>query len=237
MKDSDGDAEFAKSFVQITDIKIEKILKLIVGIIDLLDTDDDNDGIPDYLDNDDDGDGIPDDKEDFDEDGIPDLKEKTRPPGKIPPPPSKIVKPNIAKPPSMTKPMKPVIDPTTSASPVKPEPVEVLIQSSKLIPKTGRKLRKARHDDGDNLDEEEEELDFIHLPTIRANIRITLHTEKHPAKKRVDDNEVKSVFGKAPQPKRKASAFEDDEDDKPTMLRQIVQGVLRHMEAIFGVEE
>lgn len=40
---------------------------------------------------------------------------------------------------------------------------------------TGRKLRKAKHDDGDNLDEEEEELDFIHLPTIRANIRITLH--------------------------------------------------------------
>lgn len=63
---------------------------MIVGIIDLLDTDDDNDGIPDYLDNDDDGDGIPDDKEDFDEDGIPDLKEKTQPPGKIPPPPSKI---------------------------------------------------------------------------------------------------------------------------------------------------
>lgn len=65
----------------------------------------------------------------------------------------------------------------------------------------------------------------------------TIFVEKHPAKKRVDDSEVKSVFGKAPQPKRKASAFEDDEDDKPTMLRQIVQGVLRHMEAIFGVEE
>lgn len=36
------------------------VLFTFVGIIDLLDTDDDNDGIPDYMDDDDDGDGVPD---------------------------------------------------------------------------------------------------------------------------------------------------------------------------------
>ncbi|KAL5966783.1 Thrombospondin-3b [Taenia solium] len=135
MKDSDGD-----------------------GIIDLLDTDDDNDGIPDYLDDDDDGDGIPDDKEDSDGDGIPDKQEKTRPPRKIPPPPTR--------------------------------------------------------------------------------------TEKGPAKKRSapdsdNDDEVKSVFGKAPKPKKKAPAYSDEseESSKPSVLRQVVQSVLRRMEAIFGVDE
>lgn len=67
------------------------------------------------------------------------------------------------------------------------------------------------------------------------------NVEKQPGKKRVgsdkDDKEIKSVFGKVPQSKRKAPAFDTDESDNPTMLRQVVQGVLRRMEAIFGVDD
>lgn len=46
-----------------------------LGIVDLLDTDDDNDNIPDYLDDDDDGDGIPDAEEDENKNNIPDILE------------------------------------------------------------------------------------------------------------------------------------------------------------------
>ena len=62
-------------------------------------------------------------------------------------------------------------------------------------------------------------------------------------KKRSDandyDDEIKSVFGKVPKQKRKATDYsdEDDESAKPSVLRQIVQSVLQRMEAIFGVEE
>lgn len=70
-------------------------------------------------------------------------------------------------------------------------------------------------------------------------------SEKGPAKKRPvldsdsDDDEVKSVFGKAPKPKRKTPAYSDEneESSKPSVLRQVVQSVLRRMEAIFGVDE
>lgn len=42
----------------------EKFVFFFLGIIDLLDTDDDNDNIPDHLDSDSDGDGIDDKKQD-----------------------------------------------------------------------------------------------------------------------------------------------------------------------------
>lgn len=54
-----------------------------------------------------------------------------------------------------------------------------------------------------------------------------------------DDDEVKSIFGKAPKQKRNSADYsdEDDESARPSVLRQIVQSVLQRMEAIFGVDE